>query len=169
MKEKLKNLPNFITALRIAGTLSLLFTKPLTLWFYIIYFFTGLTDVLDGFVARKLNLTSTFGAKLDSIADLIFYTVMFIMIMPALIELLPVSLWCCVAIVVLLRLSAYITAGIKLHKFAATHSVLNKATGACIFAIPLILTLPFAVTICWIVCAVSGLASATELVQYLKI
>ena len=93
MSAKLKHLPNCITALRIVGTAALIFTKPMSIWFYIVYCLTGITDVLDGFIARKFKLTSEFGAKLDSIADLLFYTVMGIMIMPVLLETLPLSLW----------------------------------------------------------------------------
>ena len=70
MNEKLKNLPNSITVMRMVGTVSLLFTKPMSLCFYIVYTITGLTDVLDGFFARKFKVTSDFGAKLDSIAAL---------------------------------------------------------------------------------------------------
>ncbi len=41
--------------------------------FAIIFAITAFTDVLDGFIARKFNLETEFGAKLDSIADRIFY------------------------------------------------------------------------------------------------
>ena len=52
--------------------------------FFAIYALTGLTDVLDGWIARKMGSASQFGAKLDSVADLIFYAVMLIMIFPIL-------------------------------------------------------------------------------------
>ena len=167
MNEAIKHLPNSITALRIVGTIALLFTKPLSLWFYIIYAITGVTDVLDGFLARKLKITSELGAKLDSIADLLFYTVMGIMIMPVLIKTLPITLWYGVIIVIALRLAAYITAAIKFHRFASTHTLLNKLTGAAVFSIPFILLLPIAVPICWVICFISGLSSLYELILHL--
>ena len=34
--------------------------------------FCGLTDVMDGIIARKTNTVSDFGAKLDTGADFIF-------------------------------------------------------------------------------------------------
>ena len=55
MQEKLKNLPNSITVMRMVGTVSLLFTKPMSLLFYIVYCITGLVDVLDGFFALNLR------------------------------------------------------------------------------------------------------------------
>ena len=35
----------------------------------LIYIISCLTDFLDGFIARKFNLTSPFGAFLDPVAD----------------------------------------------------------------------------------------------------
>ena len=61
--------------------------------FYVVYTFGGLTDAVDGTVARKLKLESEFGAKLDSVADLLFYAVMLLKLLPHLIRLLPAWLW----------------------------------------------------------------------------
>ncbi len=164
-----KNLPNCITVIRMLGTVALLFTKPLTLWFYIIYGLTGFTDILDGFLARRLKITSEFGAKLDSAADLLFYAVMLIMLMPLLIKTLPTTVWYCVAAVVVFRVGAYLTSAIKFKKFAAKHSLINKITGALVFSIPFILLFPFAVPVCFVICFVSGIGSLTEFIEYLKI
>ena len=74
--EKLKNnIPNIVTILRILGTLALLFVPFASKQFYIIYIFCGITDVLDGFLARQLKVSSDLGSKLDSISDLVFYFV----------------------------------------------------------------------------------------------
>ncbi len=164
-----KNIPNIITSLRIVGTFALLFTKPMTLWFYIIYISTGVTDLLDGFIARKLKITSEFGARLDSIADLLFYSVMIILLLPILWEALPMQLWIGVAIVLGFRLSAYITAAIKLGKFASSHSVFNKITGFLVFSLPFVLLIPYTVPICWVICLISGFASLKEFIEYLHI
>ena len=90
MKEKLLTPPNICTMLRIVGTVGLLLIRPLTLPFYLLYTFCGITDVLDGTIARATNSTSEFGARLDSIADLIFYAVMIVKFFPILLEVLPV-------------------------------------------------------------------------------
>ncbi|HGH0401081.1 TPA: CDP-alcohol phosphatidyltransferase family protein [Clostridioides difficile] len=39
--------------------------------FWICYFWCGISDILDGLIARKLRQQSGIGAKLDSIADFI--------------------------------------------------------------------------------------------------
>ena len=62
MKEKLLTPPNICTMLRIVGTVGLLLIRPLTLPFYLLYTFCGITDVLDGTIARATNSTSEFGA-----------------------------------------------------------------------------------------------------------
>ena len=99
MKEKLLTPPNICTMLRIVGTVGLLLIRPLTLPFYLLYTFCGITDVLDGTIARATNSTSEFGARLDSISDLIFYAVMIVKFFPILLEVLPVWMWYCIGAV----------------------------------------------------------------------
>ena len=103
MKEKLLTPPNICTMLRIVGTVGLLLIRPLTLPFYLLYTFCGITDVLDGTIARATNSTSEFGARLDSISDLIFYAVMIVKFFPILLEVLPVWMWYCIGAVLVIR------------------------------------------------------------------
>ena len=75
-KDMLIVLPNFVTGLRMVGTFLLLFTKAFSPAFYVVYSICGISDVLDGFLARRTGTASEFGARLDSVADLLFYTVL---------------------------------------------------------------------------------------------
>jgi len=163
----LSMLPNFITSLRIMGTFCLLFTKPFSTAFYIIFTLSGLSDLLDGFLARTLKVTSDLGAKLDSIADLIFYAVMLLRIFPVLLKRLPYSIWIAVSVVLIIRISAYIVAAFKYHRFASQHTWLNKASGLSVFLIPYIINLQFAVPVCFILCSIAGLASTEELLIHI--
>jgi len=43
------------------------------LWVVIWFVLLGLSDALDGALARRWNQTSDYGSKLDAVADLVFY------------------------------------------------------------------------------------------------
>ena len=163
-----KQLPNLMTMLRIVGTVVMAFLPPLCAAFYIVYTICGLTDVLDGWFARRFDAGSEFGAKLDSAADLLFYAVMLIKLMPVLWRLLPLGFWCGVGVVVVLRLVSYTVAAFKYHRFASQHTWLNKITGAGVFGVPYVLELSAAVWYCCTVCVVSALGTLEELGIHLR-
>lgn len=167
--EKCKcNCANTITFFRIVGTILLLTMKPLSTSFFLLYTITGLTDVLDGWIARKTKTASDFGARLDSIANLLFYTVVMFLMFPSLWNTLQVNIWYAVAAIVIIRLSAYLTAAAKYRRFAALHTKLNKLTGMGVFWIPYLLATEYAVGFCWGVCAVAVIASLEELIIHLR-
>lgn len=158
-----KNIPNFITVLRILGTVSIIFLNIGSIPFFIVYTLTGATDVLDGLIARLTRSSSNFGAKLDSVADLLFYTVSLIKLLPKLLELLPGYIWVIVAVILVLRIAAYIVSGIRFHCFASNHTILNKATGVFVFAVPYMLLTPVAVIYCFCVCAIGLISTLYDL------
>ena len=162
------NAANAITAMRILGTICLLFAKPFSKAFYIIYTISGLSDVFDGLVARMTKTSSAFGAMLDSIADLVLYSVMVLKIFPALWEKLPVAIWYAVMAVAALRIVSYLAAAIKYRRFASLHTKLNKLTGFLVFMIPYMIKLPVAVPYCIIACGVSAVSSAEEMLIHIR-
>ena len=165
---KRKYIPNILTALRMLGAVLLLFTKPLTLPFYLLHGFCGLTDALDGAFARALHASSRLGAQLDSIADLMFYGVMMGNLMPILLERMPSSLWWIVGAAVFIRLCAYGVAAATQHRFSALHTILNKLTGLLVFLIPGMLALPAAVPLCHGVAVMALISSAHELWLHIR-
>lgn len=165
---KLKALPNIITALRIVGTACLLFIVPYSSLFYVVYSVAGASDVLDGFLARKLKVTSELGAKLDSIADLLFYSVMLIRIFPVLLDTLPIGIWIAVISLIVLRLCTYIFAAVKFRRFASQHTYMNKTTGAAAFALPYFMKTSIANAYCVFGCVIAGLATVEELFIHLR-
>ncbi len=162
-----KNLPNAISSIRIACTAWLLFMEPLAPLFMVVYVLTGITDVLDGAIARRYGTTSELGARLDSIADILFYTLILIRIFPVLWVTLPKKIWVMVGAVIVVRLIAYGTFALKHHRFASLHTYLNKATGLLVFGVALFIKTPIAVPYCWLVCIVGMISSLEELIIHL--
>lgn len=71
-KKEFFTIPNMLSIFRIL-------LLPLIVWLYcvkkdyktaiFVLFLSGLTDVVDGFIARKFNMVSDFGKILDPVAD----------------------------------------------------------------------------------------------------
>ena len=80
--KRLFTLPNMLTCLRMVGAASLLFFALPSSAFYAVYAISGITDMLDGFLARAMKQESEFGSRLDSVADLLFYSVMIFKVFP---------------------------------------------------------------------------------------
>ena len=161
------NLADTVTAARMAAAFILLFYPMESIWFLVIYTFAGLTDVLDGWLARKSGRASEFGARLDSISDLLFYSVLLIRLFPVLYRILPGEIWYAALGIVLVRLAAYVTAAVKYHRFASLHTWLNKLTGAAVFLLPYVLWGSSIVVYSWAVCILAFVASAEELAIHL--
>ncbi len=73
-REKLLNLPNVLTLVRIGSIPILLGLLYLEGPFWaavaaVVFFLAGLTDLLDGWLARRLKQVSLFGQYLDPVAD----------------------------------------------------------------------------------------------------
>jgi len=72
IKEKILNIPNPITITRIILSIILIYIvfRGVSLWtIAIVFAIAALTDFLDGFLARKLNMVTNFGRRWDIIAD----------------------------------------------------------------------------------------------------
>ena len=80
------NLPNILTMSRIVmiPVFVVIFYLPMQ-WSYlvsaIIFALAGLTDWLDGYLARKLNQSTPFGAFLDPVADKLMVTTALVLIL----------------------------------------------------------------------------------------
>ncbi|MBR5468796.1 MAG: CDP-alcohol phosphatidyltransferase family protein, partial [Firmicutes bacterium] len=78
-----KQTANIITSVRILCSICLLFCTTFSVGFYAFYLLGGISDMTDGFVARKTNSVSSFGSKLDSVADFVFIISVCIKLFPA--------------------------------------------------------------------------------------
>ena len=77
MKKASLNLPNLLSLIRVClvpgFVAALLFMRNIEIWGSVIpaviFIITGLTDMLDGKIARKYNLVTDFGKFIDPLAD----------------------------------------------------------------------------------------------------
>ena len=131
------NAANIITGFRIVFSAALLLCPVFSPVFYILYLAAGITDMIDGTVARKTNTVSKFGERLDSAADMMFVLVCFIKLIPLLD--IPLYLYIWIAVIVLIRLVNTISGFVIQKRFVILHTVMNKLTGALLFLLPLTL------------------------------
>lgn len=151
---------NTITFFRIAASIVLLFCPVFYPAFYVFYIAAGLSDMLDGFAARKTDTVSELGEKLDTIADFVFVAVCLIKLLPVL--RIPVWLYGWIGIIALIKVVNIISGFAVQKKFVAVHSVMNKATGALLFLLPLtipVLPLKYSAIV---VCAAATFAAIQE-------
>lgn len=162
--KRMKRFVNGLTISRIIGSIVMCFLDVLSIPFYIIYIYSGLTDFLDGFLARKYNVVSKLGSNLDSIADLTFYTVMMIKIWPYLCKHLSLVTWIIIWSVLSIRLFIYIFVNFKYRCLISTHHYLNKITGAMMFLLPFLVNNKIFSTYSFIVALIAIIAVVYEIV-----
>lgn len=150
----LRAIPNALSLLRLMGAAVLAFL-PVGGGFWAVYLLCGLSDMLDGALARRLKAESELGSKLDSLSDLALVIVCAVRLLPG----LELAVWAWVWIGVI--------AAVKLLCYAAAkeipHTKLNKLTGACLFALlPVVLLWERNFTVIFL-CALASLSAAQEL------
>ena len=151
---------NTITLFRMAAGIVLLRCPVFSPAFFVLYIAAGLSDMLDGFVARKTDTVSELGARLDTMADFVLVVVCLIKLLPIL--RIPAWLYAWIGIIALIKVVNIISGFAIQKKLVAVHSVMNKATGALLFLMPL--TIP-AVPLKYsaiVVCAMATFAAIQE-------
>lgn len=152
---------NAITSLRIVFALWMVFCAPFSAGFWVCYVCAALSDMLDGPVARRSKQASAIGARLDSLADLVFAAAIAVVVIRYI--HIPGWLWICALIIVVLRLISYAIGFHKYHCFASLHTWGNKATGALIFISPVLYILLGLKVTGIILCVVAFVSAFEEL------
>jgi len=140
----------------------LLLTKPLSVLFFAIYSLCCVSDILDGYVARKTKTTSKNGEILDSIADFILIAIVLVIFIPLLAWERWMLYW--IGIIALIR---FLSLGIGFVKYRAVsflHTYANKITGIALVFFP-IMFWAFGITVTvFILCGVASLSALEELI-----
>ena len=123
--------PNIITLLRMAGSFGLLLCDVTDAAFWIIYVLCGISDIADGWLARKLNCVTRTGALLDSLADICFVACCAWKLLPIL--ELPQWLWLWAGVIVVIKVVNQLSALVMYGHCSFPHTLANKVTGFLLF------------------------------------
>ena len=160
----MRRLPNIISSFRIALSLLLLLLTAKPVLFVIVYLFCGISDFADGTIARRFHVETRLGAKLDSLADLIFYWVYFFVLLFCLNIKIDEYILAGVILAALIRVANFIITRRKFNQWSMMHTIGNKLTGLMLFLLlPVCIfsgVLPYATAI--FLCAVAILSALEE-------
>ena len=129
-----KYIPNMISSARILAGASLFLFSDFTNGFIALYVFCGITDLIDGPIARKLNATSSIGALLDTVGDIITYMAFAKILLVQ--KQVPASILYWMLGVAGIHLIAGLVSLIKVKKFYLVHSLFGKILGGSVFVLP---------------------------------
>ena len=151
-------LPNIITLFRIAGSLGLLLCDVAGVAYWIIYGLCGISDIVDGWLARKLKCVTKMGALLDSIADICFVACCAWELLPIL--KLPQWLWLWTGVIVAIKIVNQISSLVSYRRCCFPHTTENKWAGFLLFiAVPMTFCTVIPITI---VAAIATFAAIQE-------
>ena len=156
----MKQVPNLLSASRIALCLPLLLVDAMTLPFWVLYVIAGTTDMLDGFLAKRWGVESKFGARLDSLADFVFVLAVGYKLFPWL--KLPTALWMMVGLIALVKIVNAVSAYIVKHKMVFLHTKVNKLTGFLLFIGMMTVGQSYFIPVAWVIACIALFAAIQE-------
>ena len=132
----MKHLPNILSSLRIVGAVALLLCDVVGTTFWSLYALCGISDIADGWLARKLRCVTMKGALLDSLADICFVACCAWKLLPIL--ELPQWLWLLAGVIVAIKVVNQLSALVMYGCCCFPHTLANKWAGFLLFiAVPI--------------------------------
>lgn len=132
-----KQLPNIISLSRIVATVGMFFTAVFSLPFWALYIWCGISDMIDGPLARKLGAESKAGAAIDSCADFIFLVIASIKILPEI--SLPTWLWWVIGAIAAFQVIRMGYLYFRHGGWNGLHDLPNKILGLLLYLSPIVL------------------------------
>ena len=118
---------NIIIGIRILCSVALMFCPVFSPAFYTLYIVAGLSDMIDGTVARKTGTVSELGSKLDTAADFVLAAVCLIKLIPVLNIPMWLTIW--IAVIALIKFINIGSGYVMRKRFVSVHSLMNRITG----------------------------------------
>ncbi len=158
--------PNALSISRLLGAFALVLTGGLNEWFLIVFTFCSVTDVLDGYIARKYDICSESGEVIDSIADFAVVMAMLLVLIPT----LPWDPWMIqlIALIATIRGISLCIGAIRFGKAALLHTYLNKSAGFLLRVAPFFIPFCDLGAVVLVVCSVSLVGAIEDLAINLR-
>jgi len=156
----MKRIPDLLSMSRIVLCLPLLMVDAMTIPFWVIYLIAGLTDILDGFLARRWGVESKFGARLDSLADFVFVLAVGYKLFPYL--KLPAMLWMMIGLIAMMKASNAVSAYLVRQRIEFLHTKANKLTGFFLFIGMMTIGQSYFIPVAWIIASIALFAAIQE-------
>ena len=163
-----KHIPNMLSLLRMILSFLLIPFIPVRVGFIVVYITIGITDVLDGFIARKFGYESDFGAKLDSIADFVFYLIFLYVFLKIYSPILESTHQAALIVIIAIRLINMLLTKLKYKKVVFIHTLANKLSGFIVYLIPMVFLFVQDGIVLWIILAIVFFAAIEELIITIK-
>ena len=116
--------------------------------------------MVDGTIARKMGAASTFGARLDTVADFLFVIASFVKLVPVI--RIPVWIWVWTAVIAMEKLVTLVWGFTQMKQMPSLHTIANKATGLCLFLLPLTMSFVELRYTVPVVCIIATIAAIQE-------
>ena len=162
----MKHIADYISVSRIIMSILIIGTKTFSVPFFIIYSYCGLSDIADGFFARKYNSESKLGEKIDSLADTVFVLATMVKIIPTLD--LPKEIFIWIIGIAIIKFFGIIYGFICYKKIIFLHTTANKLTGFALFITPFCMIKINSVIIYVCLCTFATLAAVLECYHIIK-
>ena len=137
-----RRIPNILSLSRFPLSILLLFLSNRPVWFVSVYIITGLTDVFDGWLARKFHWDSELGAKIDGFADMAFMICLLGVVfgVKRMYRVITLPVIAGVGVIALIKLVNLFYTKLKFKQWSTMHTLANKYT-----ALPFYIIVPFLV------------------------
>ncbi|KWW32502.1 MAG: CDP-diacylglycerol--glycerol-3-phosphate 3-phosphatidyltransferase [bacterium F083] len=159
----MQQIPNLLSSLRIVLCLPLLLVDAMTVPFWVLYLIAGITDILDGFLARQWGVESKFGARLDSLADFLFVLAVGYKLFPWL--KLPATLWMMIGLIALIKVVNAISSFVMKHRQGQSlflHTKANKLIGFLLFVGMMTIGQSYYILVAWLIACIALFAAIQE-------
>lgn len=156
----MKNIANCISISRIIMSIMLLIPETFSIHFNITYIYCGISDMLDGFIARKSKSESEIGDRLDSTADIIFVIASMVKILPVLHLSNGIIIW--VVFIAFIKIINIVAVIFIIKKMVLPHTIANKITGFVLFVAPFIIVNTNSILFEIIICSIATFAAVQE-------